>query len=255
MANLIEVNGLSKKFRRYHPGRPWTLQEAILGGLRRMTPVEYLWALKEVTFRVSSGCMLGVIGPNGAGKSTLLRLIGGVGKPDAGSVVVRGPVGALLDLGAGFHPDLTGRENIFVSGVISGLTRREVAERFDSIVDFSELEEFIDSPIHTYSSGMRMRLAFAIAVHTEADILLIDEVLAVGDISFQEKCLKRIKEFKAQGCAIILVSHDEKMIQEFCDEALWLKSGHVMAHGPANLVVSEYVTDMTKDAMRHTQAV
>jgi lipopolysaccharide transport system ATP-binding protein len=220
-----------------------------------MTPVEYLWALRDVSFTVPSGCMLGVIGPNGAGKSTLLRLIGGVGKPDEGSVVVRGRVGALLDLGAGFHPDLTGRENIFVSGVISGLTRHEVAERFDSIVDFSELEEFIDSPIHTYSSGMNMRLAFAIAVHTEADIFLIDEVLAVGDISFQQKCLKRIKQFKSQGCAVILVSHDEARIEEFCDEALWLKSGHVMTQGVPSLIVSQYVADMTKDAMRHTQAV
>ncbi len=255
MGNLIEVNGLSKRFRRYHARRPWTLQEALLGGLRRMKPVEYLWALKEVSFRVSPGCMLGVIGPNGAGKSTLLRLIGGVGQPDAGSVVVRGRVGALLDLGAGFHPDLTGRENVFVSGVISGLTRREVAERFDSIVDFAELEEFIDSPLRTYSTGMQMRLGFAVAVHTKANILLIDEVLAVGDISFQQKCLMRIKQFRAQGCAIILVSHDEGPIKEFCDEALWLHGGHVMAHGPTDTVVSQYVAEMTKDAKRHTQAV
>ncbi|HEY4699635.1 MAG TPA: ATP-binding cassette domain-containing protein, partial [Nitrososphaerales archaeon] len=134
MSYVIVVNGLSKKFRRYHTDRPFTLQEAVLGGLGRIKPVEYLWALRDISFQIESGRMVGVFGPNGAGKSTLLRLIGGVGKPDAGSVVVRGRIGALLDLGAGFHPDLTGRENVFVAGVISGLTRREVSEKFDSIV-------------------------------------------------------------------------------------------------------------------------
>jgi lipopolysaccharide transport system ATP-binding protein len=254
MDNLVEVNGLSKRFRRFHPERPWTLQEAILGGLGRMKPVEYLWALRDVSFSVPSGSMLGVIGPNGAGKSTLLRLIGGVGRPDGGSVTVKGRVGALLELGAGFHPDLTGRENVFVTGVISGLTRREVSERFESIVDFAELEEFIDSPLRTYSNGMRMRLAFAVSIHTEADILLIDEVLAVGDISFQEKCLNRIAQFKAQGCAIIFVSHNERTIQEFCDEALWLQGGKVMAHGSSNMVVTQYIAQMTSETRLRTPA-
>src|SRR3972149_7464962 len=172
MSYAIVVNGLSKKFRRYHPDRPLTLQEAILGGLGRIKPVEYLWALRDISFKIESGRTVGVFGPNGAGKSTLLRLISGVGKPDAGSVVVRGRIGALLDLGAGFHPDLTGRENVFVVGVISGLTRSEVSERFDSIVAFAELEEFIDSPVRTYSTGMLMRLGFSVAGHVGAGMFV-----------------------------------------------------------------------------------
>ena len=185
--------------------------------------------------------MVGVIGPNGAGKSTLLRLIGGVGRPDEGRVKTRGQIGALLDLGAGFHPDLTGRENVFVSGVIGGLTRREVVERFDAIVAFSELEEFIDCPLRTYSSGMQMRLAFAVAVHVEPEVLLIDEVLSVGDLSFQTKSFERITYFKAKGCTIIFVSHNHKAVRELCDEALWLNCGRLMARGPAGLVVDQYV--------------
>ena len=187
--------------------------------------------------------MVGVIGRNGAGKSTLLRLLGGVGRPDEGSVKVRGRVGALLNLGAGFHPDLTGRENVFISGVIGGLTRREVRQRFESIVAFSELEDYVDSPLRTYSTGMQMRLAFSIAIHAQPEILLIDEVLAVGDLSFQRKCIDRIAHLKSEGCAIILVSHDTTMIEELCDEALWLRSGKLVAHGPAARVVAGYVAE------------
>src|SRR5438132_13144083 len=217
MGNAIIVQNLSKQFRRYHSDRPWTLQEAFLQGLRRMKPAEYFWALHEVSFSIAYGRMVGVIGPNGAGKSTLLRLIGGVGRPDKGTIRVHGQIGALLDLGTGFHPELTGRENVFVSGVIAGLTRREVAQRFDSIVAFAELQQSIDSPLRTYSSGMQMRLAFAVAIHTEPEILLIDEVLAVGDLAFQRKCLQRIAQFKAEGCTILLVSHDATLIQQLCD--------------------------------------
>ncbi|MGH7833996.1 MAG: ABC transporter ATP-binding protein, partial [Candidatus Binatia bacterium] len=174
----VIVRGLGKQYRRYQHNQPWTLQEVFQYGLRKKRP-EYFWALRDVSFSIYPGQMLGIIGGNGAGKSTLLRLIGGVGRPDEGSVQTDGRIGALLDLGAGFHPDLTGRENVFVSGVIAGLTRREVSDRFDSIVAFAELREFIDSPLRIYSSGMQMRLAFAIATHTAPDILLIDEVLAV----------------------------------------------------------------------------
>jgi lipopolysaccharide transport system ATP-binding protein len=198
--------------------------------------------------------MLGIIGVNGAGKSTLLRLIGGVGKPDEGGIVVNGKIGALLDLGTGFHPDLTGRENIYISGVIAGLLRQQVSDRFDEIVEFSELAEFIDHPVRTYSTGMLMRLAFSVAVHTEPDILLIDEVLAVGDIAFQRKCLERITQFKSQGCAILLVSHDMATVRQLCDEALWLQKGLQRAHGPTDVVVGQYVAEMAEETKRRTLA-
>src|SRR5262245_43285364 len=208
MNPAISVKGLSKQFRRYNSRRPWTLQAALQGGLKRLKPSEYFWSLRDVSFDVLPGRAVGVIGPNGAGKSTLLRLIGRVGRPDRGTIQVHGRIAALLDLGAGFHPELTGRENIYISAVISGLMRHEVRQQFDSIVDFSELSEFIDYPLHTYSTGMQMRLAFSIAIHVEPEILLIDEVLSVGDLAFQRKCLKRIAQFRADGCTIVLVTHD-----------------------------------------------
>jgi lipopolysaccharide transport system ATP-binding protein len=157
--------------------------------------------------------MLGALGPNEAGKSTLLRLIGGVGQPDQGKVEVHGRIGALLDVGTGFHPHLTGRETVFINDVISGLTRREIEQRFDAILAFAELEEFVDNPLRTYSTSMQMRLAFAVAAHIEPEILLIDEFLAVGDISFQRKCLDRIVQFRAQSCTIILVPHDASLVR------------------------------------------
>jgi lipopolysaccharide transport system ATP-binding protein len=198
--------------------------------------------------------MVGVVGPNGAGKSTLLRLLGDVGRPDEGQVTVHGRIGALLDLGVGFHPDLTGRENVFINGVIAGLTRREVAQRFDSIVAFAELEEFIDNPLRTYSTGMQMRLGFAVAAHTDPEILLIDEILAVGDLAFQRKCLDRIDRFKAQGCTIVLVSHDATSIQQLCDEALWLRRGKLVAYGPADVVAEQYIAEMSAETQRRTPA-
>jgi len=241
MEYAVSVKGLSKHFYRYHADRPWTFHEAFVKGLRRLQPFERFWALRDVTFSVVPGKVVGIVGPNGSGKSTLLRLIGGVGRPDKGSVEVNSQIGALLDLGTGFHPDLTGRENVFISGVISGLTRREVTQRLDSIVAFAELEQFIDNPIRTYSSGMQMRLGFAIAIHARPEILLIDEILSVGDHAFQRKCYDRIIEFKSAGCTIILVSHDTTLVREFCDEALWLSSGRLMVHGPPDVVVDKYI--------------
>jgi len=254
MSDAIAVRHLGKCFRRHHADRPNTLKEALLHGLRRIGPAENFWALRDVSFSIAAGRMVGVIGPNGAGKSTLLRLIGGVGRPDEGSVTVRGRIGALLDLGAGFHPDLTGRENVFINGVISGLTRYNVARRFDSIVAFAELEGFIDNPLRTYSTGMQMRLGFAVAAHTDPEILLIDEILAVGDLAFQRKCLDRIAQFKAQGCTIILVSHDAGSIQRLCDEALWLRQGKLVACGPADVVAGQYVAEMSAETRRRTPA-
>jgi lipopolysaccharide transport system ATP-binding protein len=254
VSDAIVVQNLGKRFRRYHADHPATLKEAVLRGLRQIRPAESFWALRDVSFSVASGHMIGVIGPNGAGKSTLLRLIGGVGRPDEGQVTVHGRIGALLDLGAGFHPDLTGRENVFINGVIAGLTRQEVAQRFDAIVDFAELEAFIDNPLRTYSTGMQLRLGFAVAAHTEPEILLVDEVLAVGDLAFQRKCLDRIARFKAKGCTIVLVSHDTTPIRQFCDETLWLRQGKLVAHGPSDVVAGQYVAEMAAETRRRTPA-
>jgi lipopolysaccharide transport system ATP-binding protein len=255
MADVLVVQGLSKRFRRYHPRRPTTLQELIVNGWRCFKPVEVFWALQNVSFSLTTGRTLGVIGRNGAGKSTLLRLIGGIGRPDKGTVELQGRIGALLDLGTGLHPDLTGRENVFVAGVIAGLTRNEVTKRFDSIVAFSELEEFIDTPLRTYSTGMQLRLAFAVFVHMDPEILLIDEVLAVGDVSFQRKCLDRIAEFKARGCTIIIVSHDCALVRKLCDEALWLRAGRAVTCGAPEAVVSQYMAEMDGETRRRTPAV
>ncbi len=252
MGYAITVQGLGKRFTRYHADRPLTLKETLIHGLSRMKPVEHFWALRDVSFCIAPGRMVGVVGANGAGKSTLLRLIGGVGQPDEGSITVHGRLGALLDLGVGFHPDLSGRENIFVSGVISGLTRRELIQRFESIIAFAELEASIDAPLRTYSTGMQMRLAFAIAIHTVPDILLIDEVLAVGDWAFQQKCLQRITQIKDAGCTIFFVSHDTSLITRFCDEALWLHRGRLIAHGDPQMVVSQYVAEMAAETRRRT---
>lgn len=254
MEAAIVVRNLSKMFRRYHANRPWTFQEALARGIKKMPPVERFWGLQDVSFRVGAGRMVGIIGANGSGKSTLLRLVGGIGRPDRGTIEVNGRIGALLDLGSGLHPDLTGGENILVSGVLSGLTRRQVLDRFDAIVTFAEVQDFIDNPLRTYSTGMQLRLAFATAVHTDPDVMLIDEVLSVGDISFQSKCLERIEAFKAAGCAILLVSHEGSIIQELCDEAIWLDAGRLMAHGPPDDVVARYVAHMNEHgraAARH----
>ena len=244
MTPAIIVSNLGKTFRRYHPDRPGTLQEAVAKGLRRMRHVERFWGLKDVSFTVDAGRTVGVVGANGSGKSTLLRLIGGVGRPDRGRVQVDGRIGALLDLGAGFHPDLTGRENAVLGGILNGLTRRQVLDQMDAIVAFAEVEEALDNPIRTFSSGMQMRLAFAIAVQTSPDVLLIDEVLAVGDISFQRKCLDRMAHIKASGCAILLVSHETSTVAAFCDDAVWLDEGRLMAYGPAADIVRQYATHM-----------
>lgn len=245
MNSIVAVHNLGKQYRRYHADRPLTLQEAVLNGMRWLQPMERFWALRDISFEIPSGRMFGILGHNGAGKSTLLRLIGGVGRPDEGNVETRGRIGALLDLGVGFHPDLTGRENVFINGVISGLTRSEVKERFEAIISFAELEGFVDSPLRTYSTGMQMRLGFSIAVHTDPEILLIDEVLAVGDLAFQKKCLERIVQFKERGCTILLISHQADMIGQLCDEVLWLRSGQIVALGSPDDVVSRYVAEMT----------
>ena len=225
METSIVVRGLGKKFRQYHSDRPIRLSEIFVKGPKKIKPKKIVWGLRDVSFEIKTGKIMGVIGRNGSGKSTLLRLIGGVYLPDEGFVRVKGRIGALLDLGTGFHFDLTGKENIYISGVIAGLSRKTIRERFRSIVEFSELEEYINYPLRTYSSGMIMRLAFAVAVHIEPEVLIIDEVLAVGDLSFQSKCLQKLSQFKKKGCTIFLVSHDLEKVENFCDEVLWLQEG------------------------------
>ncbi len=252
MRDAITVCDLGKQFVRHQSKKPSTLQEAVLQGFRGMKRSDRFWALQNVSFTIAPGRMVGLIGRNGSGKSTLLRLIGGIGRPDCGSIKVRGSVRGLLDLGVGLHPDLTGRENIFVNGVIAGLTRRGVQRQFEAIVAFAELAPFIDNPLRTYSTGMRMRLGFAIAVHTSPDVLLIDEVLAVGDLAFQRKCLDRIAQFKAEGCTILFVSHDETQIKQLCDEVVYLRQGQLVAWGQTKVVVGQYLADNRQETHRRT---
>lgn len=252
MRQAIVVKGLGKRFNRYSADRPYTIMEAALSGWGRMKPQARFWALRDINFTVSPGEMLGILGKNGAGKSTLLQLLGGIGKAEEGTIKVNGRIGGLLDLGAGFHSDLTGRENVLVGAVVAGLTRREAARRFDDIVEFAELKQFIDSPMRTYSTGMQMRLAFSVAVHTDPEVLLIDEYLSVGDVAFQTKCLNRIAEFKAQGCAIVLISHSAAQIQKMCDRALWLKSGEIVAYGEPEVVAGQYLSEMRSETEKRT---
>ena len=250
--DAIVVEGVGKLFRR-HVDRSRRLSELLVHGWRNAPPrPERYWALRDVSFRLARGRTLGVIGRNGAGKSTLLRLVGGISRPTEGRLATRGRVRALLDLGSHFHHDLTGRENVFVAGVVAGLTRSEVRERFAAIVGFAEIEAFIDNPVRTLSSGMLMRLAFAVAAHTDPEVLLVDEVLAVGDLAFQYKCLDRIAEFKRNGCAILLVSHDTDAMKRLCDEVLWLKDGRIEARGDPKEVVERYVGELTAETRRRT---
>jgi ABC-type polysaccharide/polyol phosphate transport system ATPase subunit len=196
--------------------------------------------LKDVTFDVAPGDSLGLIGPNGAGKSTILSLAAGLSRPDAGSVTVTGRVMALLELGSGFHYDLTGAENVRVNAAMLGMTRRQLAQRFDEIVDFSGIREFINEPLRVYSSGMTMRLAFSVAVAADPDVLLIDEVIGVGDQAFYAKCLEKIRSFQSNGKTIVLASHSTELITRLCHHALWVERGHVVQHGSASDVIACY---------------
>ena len=233
----IVAEGVSRRFR-VNRHRNLTLKEAILRPETRRT--EEIWALKGVSFEVEPGASIGFIGRNGSGKTTLLRLIAGIFAPTEGQLEVGGSVGSLLELGAGFHPDFTGRENIFLSGSIYGLKRRYVRERLDEIVAFAELERFIDLPVRTYSSGMHMRLGFAIAVHVDADILLLDEVFAVGDEAFQRKCISKILAFKERGGTVCFVSHSAPAGERLCERALLLSHGEVEYDGPSAETIKRY---------------
>lgn len=242
----IEFEQVSKKFVLHHE-RPRSLQEMVIGLLRpgRQDDPEEFWALKDVSFEVPRGETIGLIGPNGSGKSTTLKLIARILEPTSGQIRVNGRVSTLLELGAGFHPDLTGRENVYLNGSIHGLRRREIEERFQSIVSFAELEPFIDVQVRHYSSGMYVRLAFAVAAHMDPDILLVDETLAVGDHSFQMKCLDRIRDLQRRGVTIVFVSHDLSMVEHLCSHAILLHRGRVKARGRPPEVVSSYLADLT----------
>ena len=247
MGHGIVVQNLGKRFSAYPSDRPRTIMQAAMGGFKRFKPMNDFWALRNVSFEVQPGEILGVLGHNGAGKSTLLRLIGGIGSADEGSIRIRGRVGALLDLGAGFHEDLTGRENLMVAALIGGLTKAEVLAREAEIIEFAELESFIDNPIRTYSTGMGMRLAFSIAIHTDPQLLLIDEHLSVGDIGFKAKCIERVKSLRDEGCAIMFISQSPKQVLELCDRALLLNRGQVAAYSDPATVVTEYQAAMHPD--------
>jgi ABC-type polysaccharide/polyol phosphate transport system ATPase subunit len=236
---------VTKIYRRFlHRNQFKTLKSALLTGslLSDLTPDQTFTALSGVSFEIPPATTFGVIGENGSGKSTLLKLMAGITKPTRGSISVRGRVSALIELGAGFHPEISGRENVAINGIMLGLTRREVEERFDDIVAFAELEEFIDAPVKTYSSGMYMRLGFAVAIHVDPDVLLIDEVLAVGDEAFTRKCLDKIGEFRRRGKTILLVTHSLGLVEKMCDDVLWLRHGKVADRGDPKRVVDAYLT-------------
>jgi len=240
----IELTHVSKLYRRYSGKQFATLKSALLQRsiLRDLQPSETFPALTDVSFQVVKGSTCGVIGRNGSGKSTALKLVAGITKPTSGTVRVDGRISALIELGAGFHPEISGRENVYINGIMLGLTKRQIQNRFDEIVDFAELREFIDAPVKTYSSGMYMRLGFAVAIHVDPDVLLVDEVLAVGDEGFTHKCLDKFAEFRRRGKTILLVTHSLNLVERFCDQALWLDGGHAMIHGDPKRVVGAYLT-------------
>src|SRR5829696_913787 len=243
--NAIELTNVTKIYRKYARRKQFaTLKSALLSGslIQDLQPDETFPALQGVSFSVPAGRTYGIIGRNGSGKSTALKLVAGITKPTTGTVKVVGRISALIELGAGFHPEISGRENVFINGIMLGLTKAQVQERFDAIVDFAELREFIDAPVKTYSSGMYMRLGFAVAIHVNPDVLLVDEVLAVGDEGFTHKCLDKFAEFRRRGKTILLVTHSLNLVERFCDEAVWLDEGHAMSHGDPKRVVGAYLT-------------
>lgn len=255
----VNVDGLSKKF-------SYSLKKSMFYGLadisREMLGLslkshklraDEFWSLDDVSFTVKPGECLGIIGHNGAGKSTLLKILNGILIPDKGTVEIRGRVGALIEIGAGFHPLLTGRENIYVNGSVLGMTKKEIDSKFDSIVDFAELEEFIDTPVKFYSSGMYVRLGFAVAAHAEPDILLVDEILAVGDLAFQQKCLQNLKKRIAEGCTVLFVSHNVRIVQFICDRILLLDHGKVETCGEVAPVVERYLEILAENQIARSK--
>jgi ABC-type polysaccharide/polyol phosphate transport system ATPase subunit len=234
----VTVEGVSKKYRLYDE-RNQSLKAAVMRGTRaRYTE---FWALRDVSFEIAEGSTFGLIGENGSGKSTLLKCLANILRPDEGRISVSGRMSALLELGAGFHPELSGRENVYLNGAILGLSRRQIKERFDHIIGFAGLEQFVDTPVKNYSSGMYVRLGFSVAINVDPEILLIDEVLAVGDAEFQQKCAEKFAELRERGTTIVIVSHALESIRNFCDSAALLAHGRLHAVGPAAQVIDEYL--------------
>jgi ABC-type polysaccharide/polyol phosphate transport system ATPase subunit len=245
----ILVEGLSKLYRRTVPGdRLRTLKSALVGGslTRNLRPEDAIAALEGVDFTVNRGEAFGVIGGNGSGKSTLLKLVAGMLKPSTGRIVVDGRVAALIELGAGFHPEISGRENVFINGAVLGLSRKQIGQRYDEIVEFSGLGDFMEEPVKNYSSGMYVRLGFAVAIHTDPDVLLVDEVLAVGDEAFAHRCIRRIEEFLAQDKTLLLVSHSLDLVEGVCDRVLWLQNGVQRLVGAPRRVIDAYRQDVAE---------
>ncbi len=237
MSTAISLEHVSKKFRLYHEKNQYLKTTVLRGGRSRY---EDFWAVQDVSFNIPTGSTFGIIGSNGSGKSTLLKCLARILTPDRGEIKVNGRLSALLELGAGFHPELSGLENIYLNGAILGMTQKEVSQRLDDIVDFSGLGHFIDTPVKNYSSGMVVRLGFSIAANVEPEILLIDEVLAVGDAEFQQRCYEKIERFRQDGRTIVLVSHGLSQIEQLCDTVAWLEKSHLKVLGPALDVVQKY---------------
>ena len=247
--NSIELDHVSRVYQKYSARHRFqTFKSAIVRGdlFRSIKADELVSAVEDVTLQVEEGTTLGLIGRNGSGKSTLLKLIAGIAKPTAGTVSVRGKISALIELGAGFHPEISGRENVFINGIMLGLSKKEIASKFGEIVRFADLEEFIDAPVKTYSSGMFMRLGFSIAINVNPDVLLVDEVLAVGDAAFIPKCLDRIDDFRRRLKTILFVSHDLTMVGKICDKVAWMKDGRLRMLGEPKRVVDAYLQDVAE---------
>jgi len=257
MTSAIELASVSKVYRRYSGRQFATLKSALLRRslLRDLRPDEAFVALKDVSFKVAKGSTFGVIGRNGSGKSTALKLVAGITKPTSGSLRVDGRISALIELGAGFHPEISGRENVFINGIMLGLSKREIEARFDDIVDFAELRDFIDAPVKTYSSGMYMRLGFAVAINVDPDVLLVDEVLAVGDESFSHKCLDKFADFRRRGKTVLIVTHSLTLVERLCDEAVWLDAGEKQLDGDPKRVVDGYLTAVDRADKQQMAAV
>lgn len=242
MADLaLEVHDLTKSFR-VHREKTSSIKQLVAA--RGRNKYELFTALRDVSFDVHEGEVFGVIGQNGSGKSTLLKCMAGILQPNSGSVTVHKRMSALLELGAGFHPELSGRDNVYLNAAILGMTRRDIAARFDDIVEFSGLESFIDTPVKTYSSGMYVRLAFAVAINVDPRLLIVDEILAVGDVTFQQRCLEKFVEFRNDGRTIILVTHDLTSVKNMCDRAIWLRHGVVTGEGDPSELVEAYTEQM-----------
>jgi ABC-type polysaccharide/polyol phosphate transport system ATPase subunit len=244
VTSVITVDDVSKQYRLYHE-RNQSLKAALMR--RARVKYEEFWALRDVSFEVPQGGTFGLIGENGSGKSTLLKCMAKILRPEKGRIETHGKISALLELGAGFHPELTGRENIFLNGSILGMSKRQLNQRFDEIVDFAGLEHFIDTPVKNYSSGMYVRLGFSVAINVDPDILLIDEVLAVGDAEFQRKCLEKFDDFRESGKTVVIVSHAVDSIRNLCDTTGWLEHGVLRRLGQSNDVIDEYLTESHTD--------